>query len=331
MYHEIVHGFLIRIADRPGTMGESEVRQAGRGERMNLLRAATLSVADLDRSVGHYREWLDYSLVEDGDLDSLLAKAWGAPASAGSRYAVLRPASGSDTFIRFVECEPHPDYVPLVSFGWAAIEICVEDVRAVHQRMLESPFEVIGPPRELDGMAAIFPMQVKGPDSEIVFLTQIREDLPEFDLPRAEAPIDRLFILVLACSDMNASLDWIEESIGFAVGQRNLEIVYTMLARAFGTPPDETHAISTMVDGRNVFLQVDQLPPQAGPRPGFAGRLPQGVALGTFLHPDFDTVDAGCRDLWITPPVVHDSVIYGGRRSATVRAPDGALIEIVEV
>jgi catechol 2,3-dioxygenase-like lactoylglutathione lyase family enzyme len=298
---------------------------------MNPLRAATISAADLDRSVGHYREWLDYSLVERGELDARLATSWGAPASSGSRCAVLRPASGHDTFIRFVECEPHPDYVPLVSFGWAAIEICVEDVLAIQKRMLESPFEVIGPPRELDGMNAIFPMQVKGPDQEVVYLTEIREDLPDFDLPRARAPIDRLFILVLACSDMNASLDWIEDRIGFAVGRRNLEIVYTMLANAFGTPLDEKYAISTMVHERNVFLQVDQLPLEAVSRPGYAGILPQGVALGTFFHPDFETVDARCRDLWITPPTVHDSVVYGGRRSATVRAPDGTLIEVVEM
>jgi catechol 2,3-dioxygenase-like lactoylglutathione lyase family enzyme len=298
---------------------------------VNLLRAATISVGDLDRSIGNYREWFDYSLVERGELDPLLAESWNAPGSAGCSYAVLRPASGHDTFIRFVEGELHPDYLPLVTFGWAAIEICVEDVLAVSERLWESPFEVIGPPRELDGLQAICPMQVKGPDQEIVYLTQIREDLPGFDLPRAETPIDRLFILVLACSDMNASLNWIEDKIGFGVGWRNVEMVYTMLATAFGSPLDDTHAISTMVHERDVFLEVDQLPPQGVSRPGHAGRLSPGVALGSFLHPDFDAVDARCRDLWITPPTVHESVVYGGRRSATVRAPDDTLFEIIEM
>jgi len=129
----------------------------------------------------------------------------------------MEPASGTDIYLRLIEQPAHPDFVPLRSYGWAAIEICVEDVLAANERILESPFEVIGPPREIDGLPAIYPMQVRGPDQEIVYLTQIREDLPEFDLPRAEAPIDRLFILVLACSDMHASLDWIEERIGFAL------------------------------------------------------------------------------------------------------------------
>ena len=298
---------------------------------MKLLRAATLSVADLDHSSDVYCRWLDYSVEERGELDAALAASWAAPNSTGARFAVLRPASGHDIFLRLVEGRRHPDYVPLVTYGWAAIEICVQDVLAANERMLESPFEIIGPPREIDGLPAIYPMQVKGPDQEIVYLTQIREDLPAFDLPRAEAPIDRLFILVLACSDMNGSLDWIEEHIGFAVGRRGMEIVYTMLANAFGTPLDELHAISTMVHERDVFLEVDQLPPQATPRPGYDGELPQGVAVGTFLHPDFDSLDTRCRDLWITPPTVHTSAVYGGKRAGTLRAPDGTLLEIVEM
>ena len=296
---------------------------------MKLMRAATLSVAELDRSVDNYCDWLDYSVEEQGRLDDALAASWGAPNAAGRRYAVLRPASGYDIFLRFVENRIHPEYVPLRTYGWAAIEICVQDVLAVNERMQESPFEIIGPPREIDGLPAIYPMQVKGPDQEIVYFTEIRDDLPAFDLPRAEAMIDRLFILVMACSDMQASLDWHVEHVGFQIGRERMEIVYTMLANAFGLPHEELHAISTMVHEKDVFLELDQMPPQATERPGFAGELPQGVAIGTFLHPHFDAVDAKCRDLWITPPTVHASAVYGDRRAGTLRAPDGTLVEIV--
>ena len=58
---------------------------------------------------------------------------------------------------------------------------------------------------------------------------------------------------------------------------------------------------------------------------------PQGVAVGTFLHPDFDSLNTRCRNLWITPPAVHTSAIYGGKRAGTLRAPDGTLLEIVEM
>ena len=298
---------------------------------MKLMRAATLSVADLDRSVDTYGEWLDYALEERGELDADVAASWGAPAAAGRPCAVMRPASGRDIFIRLVENRIHPDYRALTSYGWAAIEICVEDVLAVDERMQRSPFEIIGPPREIDGLPAIYPMQVKGPDQEIVYFTQIRDDLPAFDLPRADAPIDRLFILVMACSDMAASLQWLEDRAGFAIGRERMEIVYTMLANAFGTPLDELHAISTMVHGKDVFLELDQMPPQATRRPHYEDELPQGVALGTFLHPDFDANVKKNEGLWIAPPAARDGAVYGGKRAATLRALDGTLVELVEM
>ena len=297
---------------------------------MKLLRAATLSVADLDRSCELYSKFFDFEVEERTQLDADLAASWGASDSAGQNMAILRPASGRDIFLRFVENPPHPDYQPLRSYGWAAIEICVQDVLAANRRVEGSPFEIIGPPREIDGLPAIYPMQVKGPDGEIVYLTQIRDDLPAFDLPRAEAPIDRLFILVMACSDLNASLDWIEQHVGFQVGRRKMDIVYTMLARAFGTPEDELHTIATMVDQRDVFLELDQYPPQATVRPGRDKQLAQGVALGSFEHADFDALDQRLKGQWITPPSIRDSCVYAGRRSATVAAPDGTLIELIE-
>ena len=298
---------------------------------MKLMRAATLSVADLNRSLDTYREWLDYGVEERGELDAGLAASWGTPGAAGRQYAVMRPASGHDIFIRFVENRIHPDYGSLTSYGWAAIEVCVEDVLAVNERMQASPFEIIGPPREIDGLPAIYPMQVKGPDQEIVYFTQIRDDLPAFDLPRADAPIDRLFILVMACSDMAASLKWLEDHAGFAIGRERMEIVYTMLANAFGTPLDELHAISTMVHGKDVFLELDQMPPQATKRPHYENELPQGVALGTFLHPDVDAIVARNEGLWIAPPAVRVGAVYGGKRAATLRALDGTLVELVEM
>ncbi len=294
------------------------------------MRAATLSVADLNRSIDTYCDWLDYSVEEQGELDDVLAKSWGCAKAAGRRYAVLRPSSGVDIFIRFVENRIHPGYVALRTYGWAAIEVCVQDVLAVNERILQSPFEVIGPPKELDGLPAIYPMQVKGQDQEIVYFTQIRENLPEFDLPRAASMIDKLFILVMACSDMKSSQEWLDEHLGFKTGREHMEIVYTMLAGAFDLPLDDPHVISTMIHGKDVFLELDQMPPQAEIRPHYEDELPQGVAIGTFWVPDFDAVEERNKDLWITAPAAHDSAVYGGKRAGTLRAMDGTLVEIVE-
>ncbi|MEO1573587.1 MAG: VOC family protein, partial [Pseudomonadota bacterium] len=296
---------------------------------MKLLRAATLTVADVDATAERYQRWLEYTLVESGTVDADLAARWDAPATAGRAYRVLRPASGTPIYLRLVQGDIPEAYRPLRSYGWAAIEICVQDVLAVARRMENSPFEIIGPPREIPGLDAIYPMQVRGPDGEIAYFTQIRSDLPAFDLPRAGAAIDHLFILVMACSDLPASLRWMVSHTGLAIGREAMEIEYTMLANAFGLPLDGLHTIATMVHERDVFLELDQYPDAAETRPCTPGQLPPAVSIGTMAAPDIDTLYAARTDEWISPPAPHDSVLYGGRKMGTLRDPDGALIELV--
>ena len=291
---------------------------------MKLLRAATLVVPDPEATAARYAQWFDYRVVERGRVPVQLAAAWGAPGSAGKNYLVLAPASGAEIYLRFVAGDTPPDYRPLRSYGWAAIEICVSDVLAVNDRMLRSPFTIIGPPRELDGLSAIFPMQVRGPDQEIVFLTQIRGDLPDHDLARAESLIDKLFILVLACSDLPTSLAWFERKFGLRSGGE-MEITYSVLSDAFGLPPDHKHRLATLIHGRDLFLELDQYPAQSVARPRLPGLLPPGIAIATLQHPDIASIGGP----WLAPPGVRNGVIYGGRASGVLSAPDGALVEIV--
>lgn len=292
---------------------------------MELLRAATLTVADLERSKSLYAEYFDYSVVEEGVISDNLATSWGTPKSAGQPYAVLQPASKAEIYIRFIEQPAVDGFKALRTYGWNAIEICVTDVLAANERMLNSPFEIIGPPREIDGLPAIHPMQVKGPDEEIVYLTQIKSNLPEFDLPRASTLIDKLFILVMGCSDMDAGNRWLEEHAGVSMG-RDMEIVYTMLAKAYGTPEEELHRISTMIHGKDVFFEIDQYPPEATARPTHECMLPPGCAIGTLWHPDFDSL----KGPWITEPTARSGEIYKGKRAGTMSGPDGTLLEVVE-
>ena len=294
---------------------------------MHLLRAGTVTVGNLAISRELYQRWLDYEVIEEGEIGPSLAAGWGAPSTAGAAYAVLRPASKIGIYLRLVEAPPVPGFVPLVTFGWAALEFCVRDVLAVNERLLDSPFEIIGPPRRIEGLDAIYPMQVKGPDGEICYFTQINSDLPGFTLPRAGSFIDHLFINVLASSDMRAAQRWMVEHLGFAVGREAMEIVYTMLAKAFGTPMDQLYTISTMVHETDVFLEVDQMPAAATPRLKHSGLLPPGVAITTFRVPDLDAVTAPSLDV----PRIHDSKLYHGQRSVTVADPDGTLFELVQM
>jgi catechol 2,3-dioxygenase-like lactoylglutathione lyase family enzyme len=291
---------------------------------MKLLRAATLTVPDCAAAAQRYTRWFDYRVVENGLVPEDLAASWGAPASAGRDYVVLQPASGAEVFLRFVEGDAASDYRPLRTFGWAAIEICVEDVLAVNARMVESPFEIIGPPKKLDGLPTIFPMQVQGPDQEVVFLTQIDGDPPDQVLPRAGSLIDKLFILVLACSDLRASTRWFTEHLQLEAG-RELDLVYSVINGAFDLPADTKHTLLTLTHDRDVFLELDQYPAQTTHRDGASGALPPGIAMATFLHPDL----AAAPSDWIMPPVKRDGPIYGGRLVGCMKAPDGTLVEVV--
>lgn len=292
---------------------------------MNLLRAATVTVADLSRSIALYSEFLDYRLVEQDTLPAQLCDSWAAPASSGQPFAVLEPASGTDIYLRLIEQPPVAGFKALRTYGWNAIEICVTDVMAVYERLKTSPFEIIGPPRENPGLASIHPMQIKGPDEEVVFLTQINDDVPPFTLPRADTLIDQMFILVIGCRDMNAGVDWFADNVGLQRGQ-DMEIAYTMLAKAYGKDLTTQYRLATMTHESDIFLEVDQYPGEAVDRPCCPDMLPPGVALATLWVPDIDQLPK----TWITPPDVQPGVIYNGKRAGTKRGPDGALIEIVE-
>jgi len=291
---------------------------------VNLLRAATLTVADPEATAARYVEWLDYSIVERGVIDADLAASWGTPASGGRAFVVCRPASGQDVFLRFIQGDPPADYRPLRTFGWAALEICVADTLAVAHRMARSPFEIIGPPRELDGMPEIFPMQVRGPDDEIVYLTQIRGQQPGARLPVAQSLIDRLFILVLAGSDLAAARRWFAEDLKLAVGPQ-ISLRYTMISKAFGLDPETKHLIATAGHDIDIFLEFDQYPDEATDRPREPGALPPGIALVTLEHPDLESVSAP----WLSAPAPRAGAVYGGHLQGVLSGPNGTLIELV--
>jgi len=293
---------------------------------VNLLRAATLVVRDPETTAQAYADWLSYSVVERGVVSEELAGSWDAPAASGRPFLMCQPASGADVFLRFVEGDPPADYQPLRTFGWAALELCVKDTLTVAARLAASPFEIIGPPRALDGMPEIFPMQVRGPDDEIVYLTQIRAQPAGVRLQQAESLIDRLFILVLACADLSATRRWFSEALGL-VAHPEIAIRYTMLSKAFGLDPDTKHCIATGGHEIDTFLEFDQYPDQATHRRAAVGALPPGIAMATLAHPNLDAV---CAD-WVSAPSPFQGRLYQGRRKGVVRTPDGSLVELVDL
>lgn len=293
---------------------------------MTLLKCATLIVSDVDVATRRYGEYFDYTIVEAGHIADDLADAWGTPASAGRPYAVMQPASETPVFIRLVEGTPVQDYAPIRSYGWAATEICVQDVEAVNKRMIASDdFEVIGPPKPLDGFPNVKPMQVRGPDKEIIYLTEIRVDDPSSGLPNPKSPIDRPFIMVLACPDLQKTAAWLRDVLKLEVIDP-VAIRYSMISLAFQLPEDSRHELVTAKWQGQVFLEADQYPKGSIERPCEAGELPPGVAIVTMVYPNMDDLQGH----WFSPPKPRSGPLYGGARVGILKTPEGALLEVIE-
>ncbi len=288
------------------------------------ILCGTVTTPDLNAALSDYRDRLGLSVIEHGAVPDDLARSWGTPASAGARMALLQPSSGAASFVRLIEQPVPDDFVPTTTFGWAAFEISVQDVNGWPARLTGSGFDIVGPPREIDGLPYFVAMQMTGRGREMIYLNEVRQNTPSSDLPKAASPVDMIFIVILACADREAALAWYADALSLDIGG-SYTIDYTMINKAFALP-DGTQSTITMVQkGRLPIIEVDGYPAAATLRPGPADRLPAGNAIVTLA------VDALPDLAWLSPPTRRDGACYGGRRCGTVCGPAGELIEVVEL
>jgi hypothetical protein len=291
----------------------------------SALRGATFTVRDAAAAAERFGGGLGYLTVETGRVDTDLARSWKAPQSAGRAYALCQPASGADVYIRFVEGPTDPAPPPFRTWGWAAAELCVQDVVSTHAHLSASPFEILGAPERLPAIPTIFPMQIKGPDEDVIYLTEILTDRPDSGLPKARVAVDRPFILVLGCRDLSETAAWFGARLNLDIGPP-LDFAYELINSAFALPAGTRHRLATARTGGAVCLEFDQLPAAATPRPGGHDTLPPGMAIGALAVDDFDVL----RLDWTVPPWRPEGKLYAGGRLGVARTPDGALLEVIE-
>jgi hypothetical protein len=285
-----------------------------------------VTTPDLDAALSDYHGRLGLSIVERGILDADLAASWGCPASAGAAMAILQASSGAHCFTRLIE-QPVPDgFAPTRTYGWAAYEYSVQDVYGWPNRLTDSGFAVVGPPREIAGLPYFVPMQVTGRGREMLYLNEVRSDTPASDLPMAACPVDRIFIVILAAPVRSIAVDWFKTKLGLEEsGIYTLE--YTMINHAFGLPVGTQSTISMVQKGRLPMIEVDEYPQAATVRPRAAHALPPGNALVTLAVDSLDALDMA----WIAAPVARPEMPYACRRCATTIGPAGELLELVEI
>lgn len=255
---------------------------------IHSLAGATVVTPDLDAAIAAYRDFLGYRGAPPEPVGIERAVAWGTPQAATARMVELRPDSGEARFIRLVEGAPAPGFAPLACLGWTAIEIVVEDLAALADRLGDGPFAIIGPPAVLDFdfTDKISAMQVVGPGGEILYLTQIDGDIPGFDLPKARSFVGQMFIMVLATADLDdAATPYVRA--GRAVGPP-IAARISIVSTAYGLPDDHRHTLTTIDLGGRSFLELDAFPVTVAPRPASAIGLPCGIAIVS-LHGGGDT------------------------------------------
>lgn len=290
-----------------------------------LVLAITIASGDIDASERAYREFLDYEVVTRQTVSAQQAEVWATPDAAGREAILMRPASGREVYIRFVESEPNEQYEPLTTYGWNATELLVQDVDAMHERLRDSAFRVIGEPAYLTPAKVIKAMQVVGPSSEVVYLTQFSTERLFQRYDRPTSAVDRAFILIIGGPDHDALVQFYDQFLGHPVEPFG-EFPVPILSKALQLPADTLVPLSTAQLGGRFRFELDGFPDAATVRMRDDGRLPGAMAMVTVTT---DELDARTL-LWRSPPKVLNEAPYHGRRVGVAIGPAGEWLEVVE-
>ena len=288
---------------------------------LQSIRAVTICAAELAVIEAAYSHYLDYRVAERGVISTALAAHWGSPLMAGRAFVLLQPASGAEVYLRFIQAEPMSGYAPLRTFGWNATEILVQDPDALAEKLTDSPFQIIGPPRNLSSNDNIRALQVLGPANELLYLTRVEPGNSAFKLGSATTAVDHVFIVVAGQPDLAAARRFYAAQLQLAVTPP-IGVRVSVLSRAHGLDPEELHKLAVVELDANGLIELDQYPPQAVVRPQRPGELPPGLALVSFNVVSFGT--------WAGSAVTLADFPYQGRRAVMVPGAAGELLELIE-
>ncbi len=284
---------------------------------LGRLRAATIACPDLLLALSAYRDYLGYECAESGELDAALATAWGAPGAAGARYEWLVPPSGDDVGIRLIEQRQPAPFRPYSALGWNALEIAVSHCDTAVQRLSEGPFQVVGPPADLgfsDG--ALRAGQVVGPAGEVLYLTEIRREVPGFTLPAAKTLFDQLFIVILHAADASTALAAYNERFENAVTP-TFQFPVDFMAEFQDLPRDHSYTLGTVALQDAGYFEIDGAPAHIPARARPDGLLPSGIAMVS--------VESNVADAALTP----SGLLYRGARIARIDGVVGEWLELI--
>lgn len=282
------------------------------------LRYATLQTADAGALAQAYSRHLHLEVQHSGTVSAQAAQAADAPHWEGAPCQWLGP-DGGDLWLRLVQCDGLQPPAPLRRRGWLALEVAVQEVDALAERLADSPFASIGAPANLAVSDKIRATQVVGPAGEVLYLTQIRGQVPPFALPQATRPVDGLFIAVLACTDRSATAAFCHQLGG--AQPLEFQTYVGVLNREWGQPDSHQFPVATVQLAGQTLFEIDQLP-QAQP----VHERASGIASIAVEAQDL----AALPGTWAAPPRPLDEFPWHGRRCGCLRGPDGERLELLQ-
>ena len=252
---------------------------------MNLgkIAAVTISTSDLNKMVEVYQEFLRYRVTKSGQITSKESSAWGAENLKNTDYVVMQPEKSSDFSFRFIHQPYQSNYIAFKSVGWNAAELIVEDVDGLAVQLENSPFKIIGSPADLSFTKDIRAMQVMGPANEILYLTQFKNKVPEFDSPKPRCSVDQTFIVVLAGKSLDEMQNYFHNNFGLAKATI-IESRIRSISRVYNYPEDTKYKAAALALKDQSMIELDELPKEGESRLSLDGYLPAGIAMVSFLH-----------------------------------------------
>ena len=248
---------------------------------MNIgpIETVTILTQDLDKSAAMYISAFEWQ-QRDGQaqVSQEQAKLWGTENIAGSKMLEVAGINGG---VRFIERPDLQSTEPLRTFGWTALEICVNDVNRYVDRAVAAGFRVLNEAVPLAGSDKPLPLiaaQLAGINGEVVYITQILSEVPNFELPDVSKESGSIFICVLGASNLEKSRETLEAN--FEVRRASdREVAIKVINRVYEKDLATLHRISSLqLSGRNA-IEIDQMPIEAKPRDEVIGNLPAGISM----------------------------------------------------
>ena len=289
--------------------------------QLGRITAVTITSPDLDRVIDIYSKYLGYRFISSTTVSAEQAKRWDAENIEGSRMIFMSPESSNDFFFRFIEQDIDEDYVPFGTYGWNAAELIVRDVDQSAEKLIGSPFEVIGEPADLSFTDQIRAMQILGPSKEIIYLTQFKSKLDEFDSPSPRCDIDQTFIVILAGENLDQMQSFLHQELSVKKAAP-MQSRIRAISKVFDLPEDTKYKSAALAIRDQSLIELDEMPSKAGPRTCRPGYLPSGISIVSFIAHDSGLIGK-----------TYDSNIprFEKFQASTIKGNSGELIEIINV